>query len=64
MVRYGFSLWEVRNLYVDEFYSYFEALAEHLESEGIVKEGFADRVKGKTDVDVMRKQLKKFNLKK
>jgi hypothetical protein len=60
MVRYGFSLGEVRGLYIDELYSYLEAFIEHLENEGILKEGSTDKIKGKSEVEQMRSQLSKF----
>lgn len=57
MVRYGFSLSEVRGLYIDELMSYFTELVKILESEGVLKAGTTDKVENKSEVDLLRKQL-------
>jgi hypothetical protein len=60
MVRYGFSLADVRQLYIDEFYAYFTELVEALEKDGVLPEGSTDKVKGKSDADQLRSQLRKL----
>lgn len=60
MVRYGFSLAEVRQLYIDEFYAFFLELTVILEKEGILKEGASDKVKGVSDLDQLKSQLRKI----
>ena len=60
MVRYGFSLADIRQLYIDEFYAYFTELVESLERDGILKEGASDKVKGVSDADQLRRQLRKI----
>lgn len=60
MVRYGFSLADVRQLYIDELYSYFTELSVILEREGILKEGASDKVMGVSDADQLRSQLRKI----
>lgn len=57
MVRYGFGLSDIRQLYIDEFQSYFAALVERLEDEGILKKGATDKVKGTTEVNQLKKQI-------
>jgi hypothetical protein len=65
MVRYGFGLSEVRQLYIDEFHAFFTELAVILEKEGILKEGASDKIKGGdkgSDVDQLRSQLRKIGM--
>lgn len=57
MVRYGFSLSDLRNLYIDELMSYFTELVKILESEGVLKAGTTDKVENRSEVDLLRKQL-------
>ena len=60
MVRYGFSLADIRQLYIDELYAYFTELSVILEREGILKEGASDKVMGVSDADQLRSQLRKI----
>lgn len=48
---------ELRALYIDEFVAYFSELAKILENEGILKAGTTDKVEGKTEVQLLKKQL-------
>lgn len=64
MVMYGFSLLELRNLYIDELYFFYEELFYNLEKSGKVEEGTYDKIIGskrKQDdaeiVDSLRSQL-------
>lgn len=61
MVIRGFSLWDLKILYIDELHSYYEQLIFNLEKTGEVKEGsYAKLVKrGKEDdaVNQIRKQM-------
>lgn len=57
MVRYNFSLADLRALYLDEFLAYFTELVKILESEGILKAGTSDKVEQKSEVSKLRKQL-------
>jgi len=58
MVRYGFSLAELRQLYIDELFSFLTELSKILEAEGILKKGSADIASGEDDVNLLRKQLR------
>lgn len=62
----GFSLLDVRKLYLDELYDYNEHLFYNLEQTGKIKEGSYDKLISKTKgvkvedtVNELRKQLKK-----
>lgn len=61
MVRYGFALSDLRQLYIDEFFSYFEELVCWLEKEGVLREGASGAFKeeGET-VNELRKQIRKL----
>lgn len=64
MVINGFSLLELRKLYVDEFYDFYAECIYALENSGKVKDGtYAKIKKSNTDredtVNVLRKQLSK-----
>lgn len=61
MVTSGFSLNELRKLYIDELYNYYEELIYLLEKRGEVKDGTYDKIK-QTDasedtVNTLRKQI-------
>jgi len=60
MVRFGFSLAEVRQLMIDEFFSFHKALISILESQGIVKEGTSDNIQDEDVVFSLKKQLRKL----
>jgi hypothetical protein len=62
MVRYGFSLSDLRNLYIDELYAFFEELIFILEKEGVMQKGATDKLKGTSTVDQLRKQLRGLKL--
>lgn len=64
MVVNGFSLLEVRKLYIDEMYMFYEELVYNLEERGSFKEGtYAKMVKVSKEekvehtVNLLRKQL-------
>jgi hypothetical protein len=66
MVTYGFSLLEVRKLYIDEAHEYYKELVHNLEQQGKLKEGSYDKIKssnkgtGVADtVNLLRKQMYK-----
>lgn len=58
MVRYGFSLSDIRQLYIDEVVSYFEQLVSLLEREGVLKAGTSASVSDQSPVDQLRAQVK------
>jgi hypothetical protein len=60
MVRFGFSLADLRQLHIDEFFSFHECLLELLEREGLVKEGTVDKLRGADEVSLLRKQVSKL----
>lgn len=62
MVRYGFSLSEVRQMYMDEVLGYFEQLVSLLEKEGVLKPGASSAVSDGDEVDALRSQLKSLKL--
>jgi hypothetical protein len=57
MVRYGFTLSEVRQLYIDEVIAYFEQLISLLEREGVLKPGTSADLSGDSPVDQLRTQI-------
>jgi hypothetical protein len=63
MVVNGFSLFDVRKLYIDEIFAYHDELVYTLEKAGKIKEGTYDKIKssegGKVEhtVNLLRKQL-------
>ncbi len=64
MVVNGFSLLELRKLFLDELYDYHDALFFTLEQTGVIKEGSYDKIHSrKKDVPVedtinqLRKQM-------
>lgn len=62
MVSQGFSLLELRKLYLDEFFEYAQAIVYVLEQKGEMKEGASDRLTGSDNtVSQLRKQILKFN---
>lgn len=61
MVRYGFALSDLRQLYIDEFFAYFEELVCLLEKEGVLKEGSSSAFKSDTEtVNELRRQISKL----
>jgi len=64
MVRAGFSLAEVRQLYSDEFLSFYQETVFILENEGMVAEGTYDTLVGTDAVSSLRKQLRNMKRKK
>lgn len=65
MVVNGFSLLDLRKLYIDEFYNYYQECIYALENMGKVKDGTyakikkSNRERGEDTVNVLRKQLSK-----
>ena len=59
MVVSGFSLLEVRKLYLDELYEYHKALIYTLEKKGEVKEGTYRKFDDADSVNELRAQLLK-----
>jgi|GEM_PF-5669742 len=57
MVRYGFALSEIRQLYIDEVISYFEQLISLLEKEGVLKPGTSAET-ADSPLDQLRSQIK------
>lgn len=66
MVVNGFSLLELRKLYIDEFYDFYEHLFFTLEQTGKIKEGSHAKIASKTrgseagakeTVSLLRKQM-------
>jgi len=57
MVRYGFSLSEIRQLYIDEVISYYEQLVSLLESEGVLKPGTSAGL-ADSPLDQLRSQIR------
>lgn len=64
MVTCGFSLYDLKKLYIDELHEYYFELVFNLEESGKLKKGAYDKVKrrqntpsGSSDVSVLRKQL-------
>jgi hypothetical protein len=60
MVRYGFALSEIRQLYIDEVLSYFEQLVSLLEREGVLKAGTSSQLSDQSPVEMLKNQLKTF----
>lgn len=60
MVRYGFSLSDLRQLYIDEVVSFFEELVILLENEGVLKPGTSARLDDSSPADQLRKQIKQL----
>ena len=61
MVRNGYSLLELKQLDIDEFYSYVEATFYTLEQAGEIKKGTHDKITGEDNtVDQLRFQLSKI----
>jgi hypothetical protein len=58
MVRYGFSLSEIRQLYIDEVISYFEQLISLLEREGVLKKGTSAQLSDLSPAEQLRNQIK------
>jgi hypothetical protein len=57
MVNRGFSLLELRKLYVDELFSYYQSLIFVLEKKGEIQEGSYGRVSDQDDISELRRQL-------
>lgn len=63
MVTYGFSLLELRKLYIDELHDYYRELIHNLEQEGKIKKGSYDKIKSSKStgvedtVNILRKQM-------
>lgn len=64
MVTCGFSLFEVKKLYIDEAHDYYYELVYHLEQEGKLKSGSYDKIKSRSKpsgvadtVALLRKQM-------
>ena len=61
MVNRGFSLRDLRKLYIDEFYEYAKNLIYILEKKGEIKEGTYSRLDGGDNtVNQLRSALKKL----
>lgn len=65
LVVNGFSLFDIRKLYIDEFYDYYDETYFALENLGRIKEGSYDKIKeiknGRQDVvGNLRKQMFKI----
>jgi hypothetical protein len=60
MVRYGFSLSDLRQLYIDELLSFSEQLIILLEKEGILKPGTSEQFEEASPVDQLRRQIKQL----
>lgn len=64
MVVHGFSLLELRKLYVDELFDYYKSLIYMLEKRGDVKEGSFDKLNDGDDVvKALRRQFFKAKVK-
>lgn len=67
LVINGFSLRDVRKLYLDELFEYYKFVFFHLEQKGEVKKGTYESIEGMTEkedtVGNLRKQLMKTKLK-
>lgn len=59
MVTNGFSLLELRKLYIDELYVFYEELFYTLERFGKVKEGTYDKIVKSNDAEHTVNQLRK-----
>lgn len=64
MVTYGFSLLELRKLYIDELHQYYDELIYSLEQQGKVKDGSYDKIKSRKSstevadtINTLRKQM-------
>lgn len=64
MVTYGFSLLELRKLYIDELHQYYNELVFNLEQQGKLKEGSYDKIKSRSKstgvadtINTLRKQM-------
>jgi len=57
MVNRGFSLLELRKLYIDELFSYYQSLIFVLEKKGEIQEGSYDRVSDQDDIAALKRQL-------
>jgi len=63
MVINGFSLLEVRKLYIDEFIQYYESLIVIMEKKGELAEGTSNRLHikgGEETINDLKKQLFKI----
>lgn len=64
----GFSLVDVRKLYLDELFEYYKHVFFHLEQKGEVKKGTYEKLESVTEVEdtvnQLRKQLVKTRVKK
>lgn len=67
LVMHGFSLLDVRKLYVDEMFEYYKFVFFHLENRGDAKKGTFEKLDGMDQVDQtvnqLRKQLMKTKVK-
>ena len=63
MVNNGFSLYELRKLYIDEFFSFHTELIYVLEKRGLVKEGAYSKITNESDTSNLRTQLFKIGKK-
>jgi len=57
MVVSGFSLLELRKLYIDELDEYYKSLAYILEKKGEMKEGTFSKIEAADTVSELRNQL-------
>lgn len=57
MVVSGFSLLEIRKLYIDELEEYYKSLAYVLEKKGEIKEGTFNKIESADTVSQLRSQL-------
>jgi hypothetical protein len=61
MVVYGFSLLELRKLYLDELDDFYKSLIKVLQQKGEVKEGSYEKLEDSDTVSDLRRQLFKVN---
>lgn len=64
MVTYGFSLLELRKLYIDELHQFYDELLYNLEQQGKIKDGTYDKIKSRKSstgvadtINTLRKQM-------
>lgn len=58
MVTNGFSLLEVRKLFIDELFEFYKQIIYILEKRGEFKEGTFDKLNGHTDSKTVVNQLR------
>lgn len=59
LILNGFTLYEVRNLYLDEMVDFYKQTVGVLEKKGEFKEGTYDRLQGKSDAPSVINQLRR-----